>query len=78
MNEGLGYGSQPKGLVTFHAYPEGARKAVEEHLAEGAQYAAGDGTARIHFTVSPEHMEGFRALRHRVLRAGALDRHDRR
>ena len=62
VNEGLGYGSQPKGLVTFHAYPEGARKAVEEHLAEGAQYAAGDGTARIHFTVSPEHMEGFRAL----------------
>ena len=30
VNEGLGYGSQPKGLVTFHAYPEGARKAVED------------------------------------------------
>ena len=58
-DDGLGYGSKPKGLVTFHAYPQGARKAVEEHLAEGAQYAASDGTVRIHFTVSPEHRGGF-------------------
>lgn len=62
VNDGLGYGSKPKGLVTFHAYPEGARKAVEEHLAEGAQYAATDGTVRIHFTVSPEHRTGFEEL----------------
>ena len=62
VGEGLGYGRQPKGLVTFHAYPEGARKAVEEHLVEGAAYAASNGTARIHFTVSPEHMAGFKAL----------------
>ena len=62
VGEGLGYGSKPKGLVTFHAYPEGARKAVEEHLAVGAAYAASNGRVRIHFTVSPEHMEGFRSL----------------
>lgn len=62
VKEGLGYGRKPKGLVTFHAYPEGARKAVEEHLVEGAAYAASNGVARIHFTVSPEHMEGFREL----------------
>ena len=37
---GSNYGRKPKGLVTFHAYPEGARKAVEEHLVEGAAYAA--------------------------------------
>ena len=36
VNDGLGYGHRPKGLVTFHAYPDGARKAVEEHLVEGA------------------------------------------
>ncbi|MDE5691276.1 MAG: DUF4301 family protein, partial [Alistipes sp.] len=52
----------PKGLVTFHAYPEGARKAVEEHLVEGAAYAASGGAVRIHFTVSPEHRAGFEAL----------------
>ncbi|MCM1301154.1 MAG: DUF4301 family protein [Alistipes senegalensis] len=62
VNDGLGYGHQPKGLVTFHAYPDGARKAVEEHLVEGAAYAASNGTARIHFTVSPEHMDGFKKL----------------
>ena len=62
VNEGLNYGHKPKGLVTFHAYPEGARKAVEEHLVEGAAYASSNGVARIHFTVSPEHMEGFKAL----------------
>ncbi|MCH5329724.1 MAG: DUF4301 family protein [Alistipes sp.] len=62
IKEGLGYGSKPKGLVTFHAYPEGARKAVEEHLTEGAMYAATDGRVKIHFTVSPEHIEPFKAL----------------
>ena len=62
VNQGLNYGHKPKGLVTFHAYSEGARKAVEEHLVEGAAYASSNGVARIHFTVSPEHMEGFKAL----------------
>ncbi len=62
IKEGLNYGAKPKGLVTFHAYAEGARKAVEEHLAEGAAYAATNGVASIHFTVSPEHIEGFRSL----------------
>lgn len=62
IKEGLNYGAKPKGLVTFHAYPEGARKAVEEHLAEGAAYAASNGVAAIHFTVSPEHIEGFKSL----------------
>ena len=62
IGEGLGYGSTPKGLVTFHRYPDGCRKAVEEHLVEGAQYAASNGVSRLHFTVSPEHMEAFRRL----------------
>ena len=62
VNKGLDYGHKPKGLVTFHTYADGARKAVEEHLVEGATYAASNGVARIHFTVSPEHMEGFRSL----------------
>lgn len=62
IGEGLNYGSKPKGLVTFHSYPDGARKAVEEHLVEGAQYGAANGVSRIHFTVSPEHEAGFRSL----------------
>ena len=62
VKEGLNYGAKPKGLVTFHAYAEGNRKAVEEHLVEGALYASSKGVAHIHFTVSQEHMEGFKAL----------------
>ena len=60
--DGLGYGSKPKGLVTFHAYKEGARKPVEEHLVEAALYASDGERATIHFTVSPEHKAGFLAL----------------
>ncbi len=62
VKEGLEYGSKPKALVSFHGYESGARKAVEEHLVEGALYAAASGVARIHFTVSPEHLAGFEAL----------------
>ena len=56
---GLGYGSKPKGLVTFHTYEDGARKAVEEHLVEGAMYARCGDEVYIHFTVSEEHKSGF-------------------
>ena len=62
IKQGLGYGSLPKGLVTFHSYDNGARKAVEEHLVEGALYGTADGVVRLHFTVSPEHEGAFRAL----------------
>lgn len=63
IGEGLEYGAKPKGLVLFHRYPTGtSRTAFEEHLVEGAMYAACDGVVNIHFTVSPEHMEGFREL----------------
>lgn len=60
--EGLRYGETPKGLVSFHRYGDGVRKAVEEHLVEGAQYAAAGGEVKIHFTVSPEHLTRFEAL----------------
>ena len=60
--DGLAYGSKPKGLVTFHAYKEGARKPVEEHLVEATLYASNGERAAIHFTVSPEHKAGFLAL----------------
>ena len=62
IKEGLAYGSKPKGLILFHSYGDEARTAIEEHLVEGAQYAACDGKVAIHFTVSPEHIEGFRSL----------------
>ena len=60
--DGLGYGAKPKGLVTFHAYKQGGRKPLEEHLVEAALYARSGERAAIHFTVSPEHQAGFEAL----------------
>ena len=59
VKTGLCYGAKPKGLVTFHAYADGNRKAVEEHLVEGALYARSGDEVYIHFTVSAEHKDGF-------------------
>lgn len=63
LNEpGMNYGGLPKGLLKFHQYPEGPRTPVEEHMVEGAQYAQDkNGNVKIHFTVSPDHMEKFTA-----------------
>ena len=61
--KGLNYGSLPKGLLKFHRYATNNRTAMEEHLTEGALYAASsDGEVNIHFTVSHEHLADFKAL----------------
>lgn len=54
---GMNYGKLPKALLEFHKEMGGSRTPLQEHLAEGAQYAAGkDGTVHLHFTVSAEHV----------------------
>ena len=58
--EGLNYGQLPKGMLLFHKYADDARTPMEEHLVEGALYAASKGEAHVHFTVSHEHMDFFR------------------
>ncbi len=56
---GLGYAGLPKGLIPFHRHPDGCRTPVAEHLAQARAYVRdGGGTARVHFTVSPEHRSG--------------------
>lgn len=66
-NKGLGYGSLPKGLVKFHRYGNYSRTAMEEHMCEAAGYAMDQhGTARLVFTVSPEHLKLFRELTEKV------------
>ena len=59
--DGLNYGQLPKGMLLFHKYAEGARTPMEEHLVEGALYAASKGEAHVHFTVSHDHLEFFKA-----------------
>ncbi len=57
----LGYGSLPKALLKFHRYGAVQRTPLEEHIVEGALYARNsDGTVNLHFTISPEHRQGFR------------------
>ena len=54
---GLNYGKLPKALLEFHKEMGGSRTPLQEHLAEGAQYASGkDGKVHLHFTVSEEHV----------------------
>lgn len=59
----LNYGALPKGLLKFHRYADGVRTPLEEHLVEGALYAAGKtGEVNVHFTVSTEHRALFEKL----------------
>jgi hypothetical protein len=62
LDDGLGYGNLPKGLLRFHSYPDKHRTPAHEHLIEGVQYALGAGNkVKIHFTVSPEHESKFKS-----------------
>ena len=61
--EGLGYAHLPKALILFHQEGNEARAALEEHWVEAAAYVADKtGRARLHVTVSPEHLKRIRAL----------------
>ena len=64
LPEGMNYGALPKALLKFHSAAAGTvHTPLEEHLEEGAQYAADSRrNVRIHFTVSPEHRAGFERL----------------
>ena len=66
--EGLGYGSKPKGVLKFHRYgTPGAknaevRTAIAEHMVEAAEYMrTKDGVCHLVVTISPEHEQLFRA-----------------
>lgn len=64
--QGLDLGAYPKGLVPFHKYKDHSATAFEEHLIEAADYASSQGKVRIHFTVSEEHLEKFKAEEKKV------------
>ncbi len=69
FEHGLNYASLPKALIAFHRYKYSVRTAMEEHLVEGAEYARGAGdVARIHFTLSPEHIGPFEETLANVLK----------
>lgn len=57
--KGLNYGSYPKGLFPFHKYSDGIATAFEEHLYEAVGYNTIKNTAKLHFTISKEHLDAF-------------------
>ncbi len=60
-DNGLAYGSHPKGLVAFHKYAGGTvRTAAEEHLAEAEAYCMSNGKSHVHYTVPVGMEESFR------------------
>jgi len=63
----LNMGALPKALIAFHKYNDGARTAAHEHLIEGAEYAASNGTVNIHYTLSPEHQTKFNELMTKII-----------
>ena len=67
LDEGLGYGSLPKGLLDFHRYSNEVRTPLQEHLYEAVEYASDGKSAKLHFTVSPEHRSKFEELVNKVV-----------
>jgi len=60
---GLNYANLPKGIIEFHRYKDKSRTAFEEHLVEAREYSTDDqGVSRLHFTVSPEHLDRVKEL----------------
>ena len=58
--DGLGYSELPKGLIEFHRHQDASRTPFEEHLLESHTcFGDREGTAEVHFTISPEHRERF-------------------
>ncbi len=59
---GLNYSKISKGSIVFHRNKIGTRTAFEEHLLEARETIRNeDGTACVHFTVSPDHVLEMRA-----------------
>ncbi|MCQ2181092.1 MAG: DUF4301 family protein [Bacteroidales bacterium] len=59
-DEGLAYGSKPKGVLKFHRYDDEVRTALAEHLVEGQEYMRNpDGSVNLVVTISPEHRQLF-------------------
>ncbi|MBR3511310.1 MAG: DUF4301 family protein [Alphaproteobacteria bacterium] len=66
-DSGLNYGNQPKALIKFHKYSNCSKTPIEEHLTEGTQYASSEKNVNLHFTISPEHKNGFIKLLNNVV-----------
>ncbi len=67
LDKGLNYGMLPKGMLKFHKYGEHSRTAFEEHLHEAARISESGEEVKLHFTVSEEHLNGFKKLEKKLV-----------
>ncbi len=56
------FSNKPKAILPFHKYSTHTATPIEEHLNESALYAASDGIARLHFTISDIHQSQFERI----------------
>ncbi|BES66429.1 DUF4301 family protein [Gottschalkiaceae bacterium SANA] len=62
LETGLNYGNLPKALIQMHAYGKSSLTPIDEHIYEGEHYLKPD-QVRLHFTISKEHEDLFKAYR---------------
>ncbi len=66
---GLNLDALPKGLIPFHDYGNKIYTPFEEHLEEAANYATKQNKAHLHFTISKEHEDNFKATLKKYLQS---------
>lgn len=64
--DGWNWSALPKGLLPFHRIGDRTVTPFEEHLREGAMATEGK-SVKIHFTVSPAHLDGFKEIASRIV-----------
>ena len=69
---GLGFGSKPKALLPFHQVKGQTILVLEEHIQEAFSYAVKDRVAHLHFTVSEQHLSGFKKAIGEIEAAGTF------
>jgi hypothetical protein len=57
--EGFHMADLPKGLIPFHRYANEKLTAFQEHLYEASKYVTKDKKAKVHFTISKDHLDKF-------------------
>ena len=66
----LNYANQPKGILPFHTYGQKMVTAIEEHVKECSEYAATNGKAFLHLTISEQHQAAIENVIQKCLENG--------
>lgn len=59
QDENFNFIEKPKAVLPFHSYGKHVATPIEEHLVEAVKYASSNGKAKVHFTISENHLDYF-------------------